>query len=745
MRDGGARRTSASAAAMACVLAWGLAPAAGHAQDADSSGNEGAMTLEQIDVIGQLLRGWNGASDAVYDTPGAVAEIGREAIDERGGARNAGDLFRGVAGVDGIINRQTPGVNVNIRGLQDQGRVSMTIDGARQNFQQAGHGSSSFAFVDPEFVRAIEIDKGPTSAAGGAGVIGGVVNFRTLNFEDVALADKSYGVKATTSTGSNAYDFSGSVAAAAKVSDAFEIVGGFARKTLGEYDAGKRGEDKLAKANLPVAAYTSQDQWSWLLKASARPNDENQLTLTYTGMSTKFGTGSGEFIDKDDVQNHTAVADWRWRPGNGWADLAVKAYYTRTANDQFRPARSSGFPPETNVKYAIDTWGGSISNTGRFSLDAFDVALTYGGEVFRDKTATGVISPDANAGMEFKGVNPEGERVVGGGFVRAELRRGDWLQVLAGGRYDAFQMSGDGSSFEGTGCGATYCPTPFKVDVNGGRFSPTATIGVTPIKGFQFYTSYEQGYRPPNIMESILGGRHVSALPIYFAPNPNLKAETSRTVEAGLNVKQDGVFVEGDAFRAKLSVYRTGVDDFITEVLYGIPGPSFTRYFTRNVNLDKKTVLKGFEIEANYDAGFAYIGGSASFIDANYKPIYDDGISGQDRQLTGLALAPKRKLAVDGGLRFLDRKLTVGARATHVLPDNKSGLVEKGGTAAPQIVFDYWKYTVVDLYANVKVNDNLTVRAAVENIRDVAYIDALGRPLTAAPGRTFTIGATARF
>ena len=49
------------------------------------------------------------------------------------------------------------------------------------------------------------------------------------------------------------------------------------------------------------------------------------------------------------------------------------------------------------------------------------------------------------------------------------------------------------------------------------------------------------------------------------------------------------------------------------------------------------------------------------------------------------------------------------------------------------------------VYANVKVNENFTVRASLENVRDVAYIDALGNPLTAAPGRTFTIGATARF
>lgn len=743
MSNGGARRARASAAAMACVLAWGAVDGTARAQEADSAGDGAATPLQQIDVIGQLLRGWGGASDAVYETPGGVAEIGREAIDARGGARNAGEIFRGVAGVDAIINRQSPGVNVNIRGLQDQGRVAMTIDGARQNFQQTGHGSPNRVFIDPEFIRAVEIDKGPTSTAGGAGVIGGVVNFRTINFDDVALPGNDYGVKATATTGSNAYDFNGSLAAAAKVSEAFEIVGGLSHKKLGEYEAGKRGDEKLAKQSLPIAAYTSQDTWSWLLKARARPTDDHEITVTYNGLASDFGTGSYDKIDRDKVKAHTVVADWRWRPGNGWADLAVKGYYTRTSNDQFRPARFGGDPPDTTVKYAIDTFGGSIANTSRFSIPAFDVALTYGGEFFRDKTDTATVSIDPAANLEFTGANPLGERTVGGGFARAEFKHGEWLQILTGARYDAFKMTGSGVVFDTVGCDRR-CSTPFDVDRSGGHLSPTATVGVTPVKGVQLYGSYEQGWRPPNIAESILGAQHVAGLPIYFAPNPNLKPETSRTVEAGVNLKQDGVFRDTDAFRAKVSVYRTAVDNFITQA--GFTDPTGGLPFIKNVNLEKKTILKGFELEANYDAGFAFIGGSASFIRATYRPEYDDGSSNLPRGLAGIALAPKMKLTLDGGVRVWDEKITLGARMTHVTPDDETTVEEsKPGDPPPTRFFDYWRYTVVDLYANAKINENFTIRASLENIRNVAYIDALGNPLTAAPGRTFTIGATARF
>jgi TonB-dependent heme/hemoglobin receptor len=740
VKTGGARRTVRSVAAMTCVLTAGLSCSPLGAQEAAPAA-AGGEVLDEIEVIGQMLRrGWQGASDAIYDTPASVAEIGREAMDDRGGARNTADFVRSVSGVNAVMDRQSPGFNINIRGLQDQGRVSMTIDGARQNYQQAGHGAPSFAFIDPELISRVEIDKGPTSTAGGAGVIGGVVNFRTLAFEDIALPEKDYGVRVNATTGTNAFDFNGSLAAAAKISDAFDVVAAVGRKKLGEYDVGKHGDLRYNELGGP-AEYTTQDQWSWLAKATAEVAENQKVTLTYTGLTTDFGTGSGQFIDQNKITTHTVVADWTWTPGLWWADVAAKLYYTRTGNDQDRPDRD---PDSTNgtdafsVDYKIDTVGGSLSNTSRFAIPGFDVALTYGVEYFHDKTATASIAADPEddpSGSSFSGANPNGERSVGGGFARAELKR-DWLTILLGGRLDAYQMSGSGVVFDDrtTGCGEKQCPTPFKVDVSGARFSPTATVAVTPRDGLQLYASYEQGYRPPNIMESILGGTHPGgALSTPFGPNPNLKPEVSRTYEIGANLKKDGLFTEGDAFRAKASVYLTDVDDYITSAWV------FTsvRDFLMNVNLTDRTRLKGVDAEINYDAGVAYIGASATFLSSDFGKDFDTG-PGHEAEVSGIYLAPKRKLVLDGGLRFLDRKLTVGGRVTNVRPE--TGLLNDDSA-----LFKYEPYTVVDLYSSYKLNDNLTFRAAIENLTDVAYVDAMASVLSASPGRTFTIGATARF
>lgn len=724
---GDARRRFASAATATCVLSIGALAVANdsRAQQAEpATAADGAVALEGIDVIGQMLRGWQGASDAVYDTPGSVAQIGREAIEERGGARNAADLFRGVAGVDAVMDRQNPGVNVNIRGLQDQGRVNMSIDGARQNFQQSGHGATSLVYLDPELLSRIDIEKGPTSTAGGAGVIGGVVNFRTLEFEDLARDGKDWGARINGTTGSNAFDFNGSLAAAAKISDAFEVVAGAGRKKLGEYKAGTRGKLTYSGPGEP-AEFTTQDQWSWLLKARADISDTQQVKLTYTGVDAKFGTGSGEYIDTNKVTTHNVIADYRWTPGNDWADVSAKVYFSRTENEQYRPARQryGAF----NVDYTIDTIGASLTNVSRFSVPMFDAALTYGGEYFRDKTDTasiGAVPTENPDGTWFSGSNPVGERGVGGVFANLELKRGDWLQVIAGGRYDRYDMTGDTTRYDEDLSGV-----PVHVDNTGGRFSPTATVAITPITGAQVYGSYKQGFRPPNLMEAVIGGQHIGNIGIFSVPNPNLRPEVSETWEAGLNLKYDGVLAEGDAFRAKLAIYTTDVRNFITLAAY----QGFR--LNTSVNLKDKTRLKGFDAEANYDAGAFYIGGAASFLDANYGDDYDVPDGGFSF-LTNIYLPPKRKLSLDGGLRFFDRKLTVGGRATNVIPEDNLGAF---GT------YEYKRYTLLDAYASYKFNDNFTVRASVENIRNVAYVEAMSSALSPSPGRTYTVGASARF
>lgn len=131
--------------------------------------------------------------DWVYQTPHSVSVIGREQI-ERNPPRHAADMLEETPGVYSSVSQQDPGLSVNIRGIQDYGRVNMSVDGMRQNYQQSGHQQrNGTLYVDPELLSEVVIDKGASSAMGGAGVIGGIANFRTLEARDLVRPGKQIG------------------------------------------------------------------------------------------------------------------------------------------------------------------------------------------------------------------------------------------------------------------------------------------------------------------------------------------------------------------------------------------------------------------------------------------------------------------------------------------------------------------------------------------------------------------------
>ena len=52
-------------------------------------------------------------------------------------------------------------VAINIRGLQDFGRVNVLIEGARQNFQRSGHNANGVFYIEPEMLKGVDITRGP--------------------------------------------------------------------------------------------------------------------------------------------------------------------------------------------------------------------------------------------------------------------------------------------------------------------------------------------------------------------------------------------------------------------------------------------------------------------------------------------------------------------------------------------------------------------------------------------------------
>lgn len=147
--------------------------------------------LDAVEVAGQ----YNNA-DKPFQTAGSAQYISRDHI-ERFRGSSVGDMFQGTPGVLVAENRNSGGLDVNIRGMQGQGRVPVLIDGARQETTvYRGYGGVvSRSYVDPDLIGGVDISKGPVMTADGAGAIGGVVSMRTINANDILMPGKTTGVR----------------------------------------------------------------------------------------------------------------------------------------------------------------------------------------------------------------------------------------------------------------------------------------------------------------------------------------------------------------------------------------------------------------------------------------------------------------------------------------------------------------------------------------------------------------------
>ena len=107
--------------------------------------------------------------------------------------RRPATCFFGVPGVAMQSDAKRTSSSVNIRGLQDFGRVAVIVDGARQNFQRSGHGTQSTFWIDPELLQQVDVIRGPVANTYGSGAIGGVVFFDTKDAEDFLQAGRDLG------------------------------------------------------------------------------------------------------------------------------------------------------------------------------------------------------------------------------------------------------------------------------------------------------------------------------------------------------------------------------------------------------------------------------------------------------------------------------------------------------------------------------------------------------------------------
>jgi len=305
-----------------------------------------------------------------------------------------------------------------------------------------------------------------------------------------------------------------------------------------------------------------------------------------------------------------------------------------------------------------------------------------------------------------------GDQQAYGGVLQWQGEYQKWLELIGAVRYDGYRLDG---TIKANGA------TPAQdVNVDGNRLSPRLSIGVTPWDGVQFYGLYSQGYRVPHMQDMF---RQNGAHGAGYEPNLLLEPEVATSFEAGVNLRQDGILDTGDQVRAKINFFHTDVKNYINTVSKGA--------YTTSENVGTAR-LQGIELEGTYDNWWGYVNLAASFTDADMK----DGIyKGQS-----LSNTPLDNVSVTLGLKAFEEKLVYGVEYESV------GKVIRPSGAN---VYTYPRYDLVNVFANLQVNDNVKLDFGVDNLFNKTYSDAqTGWSPTSdvdqGKGRTFKIAITGR-
>ncbi len=569
---------------------------------------------------------------------GAVSVITREDIEARGQVR-VSDLLREVPGVS--VSRTGPigGVTqVRIRGAEGN-HTLVLIDGIEAN-DPASDTEFNFASLMTDNIERIEILRGPQSALYGSDSIGGIINITTREAADS-------GVHGT-------LEAEGGSFATGRVATSIGVAGERARLFASGSYFHTRGISSWPDG-------TEDDGYQDLsitTKGSFTPTD----TLRFDGI---FRWDDDETEDDaqgspdPDVRNETdprrlyGRIQGEWFVTPAWSartGLAVTDTHLRTRNVVFGNGGSRG----RKVKFDVQS---SYATTTPETLD-HRLTLRYEREWldFRNLFAGGDDSRKEN--------NQDG-------FV-AEYRVGwnDRVFANAGIRQDWNSRFDDETTYQ---------------------FGVSALLSeTTRLRG-----SYGKGVQNPNFFELF------GFAPGFFVPNSNLKPETSKGFDIGID---QSLF--GGRANAAFTYYEADLRNEI--VLTSTPTP----FVTTSVNNPGKSKRRGLEFEVAGDAAPG-LSLHASYTYALSKQNASNGYRREIRR-------PRHTASANANYRFwADR---AGANLTVLYNGRQYDDDFSTFPATPTALDDY---VLLNLSLSYRVNQWLEVFGRADNLLDEDYEEVL--------------------
>lgn len=675
----------------------------------------------------------------------SVTSISRKELDRQQPYDEA-DLFRDEPDVAFARDmRRFGATRVNIRGLEDSRVVSM-VDGVRVPEYYSGGGSNNYTDVSAlgapmDFLKRVEVLRGPASSLYGSDALGGVVGYFTLDPLDITGSEKRTGVRLKGSY-NGANEAKTLTAFVAQRGETVDVLLGLTNTNASETENfGSVGGFSPGRT-LPNPA-SHKDQ-GLLAKLLVRPAQGHELKLNIerrerdsdTNVMRVNGLSRVSRMNGDDEATKTRVSlDWNVNQATTMYDRVSTMLFwskndTHNFNEQDRTntsATCSGSAGAGNNCYMTQDFMAEHTSYG--ANVKFDKAiesgwgnhfLTYGAdyslartEAYMDGTywnLTTGTSSSLIAGEQYpRRPFATGETTSLGLFVQDEITlANDRLTLTPGLRYDSRKLN---PKVDALAQGSLTAIGQQAVSQKHDAWSPKLGALWKLNDVYSLWGQIVKGFRAPNYDEVNAAFRNTSQN-YASRPNPNLQPETSVGAELGLRWSSPEV-------RGQFSVFNTDYKNYIENIrLAGCTAPGAdprclpgigTTYINDNL---RKVNIHGVELRSNWQFASNWrVGGAIAHV------IGKDESTGQPLN----SVEPLRlsmALTYDNAVWGTEARMRAAGRK-HRISDWRSP--HEPEIRPQDVYFRPSGYAVFDLAAWGQISKNVRVTAGVNNVFDKKF------------------------
>ena len=489
---------------------------------------------------------------------------------------------------------------INIRGLEGD-QVRLQVDGVSL---PSGYASGPFAAgrgntLDPEGYKRVELLRGASSTQFGSDGLAGAVSFVTKEPADLLTLGKPQQFTLKSSYASVDHSFQLAPSFAFKGDSVQGLVLASVRRGSETSNMGTQSASNASRT-APNPADNAADYV--LAKLELTPSAAHRVVLTAESINRRANTDILSFFGdpfaaatlknvdvREDLKRDLLKLDYRWLPTGTWFDVLSASMYGQTSNNQqygYEARSTAPLVRTRDTQYGEDTLGGSVQLETYWG-NAVAHRLVYGVDASLTKVSS-VKNGYNSSGTPFVANKsfPDTDYQVFGAFVQDEISLGS-IALTPGVRYDSFKLKPQPDALYGI----NNATDPSAL--SGSALSPKlgAVWRVAPMA--HVFAQYAHGFRAPKPSQVNGGVTNLTAASPYTSiGNPNLKPESSDSVELGLRGR--------DGTRSySVAVFRGKYKDFIASNILMTDNTAPTPDVFQSVNLNNVTI-SGFEARGDW-------------------------------------------------------------------------------------------------------------------------------------------------